>query len=42
MPAGDFSMPVRSPTYEWLMPTVVEAGSSLQVVPSTENVIFDA
>ena len=36
------SMPVRSPTKEWSMPTVVEAGSSLQAVPSTANVIFDA
>ena len=42
VPAGEVSVPVRSPTNVWSMPTVVDAGVSVQVVPSTANVIFDA
>lgn len=35
-------MPVRSPTYVWSRPTVVAPMSAVQVVPSIENVTFDA
>lgn len=31
VPPGDVSFTIRSPTHEWLIPTVVEAGSALGV-----------
>jgi hypothetical protein len=42
LPAGEVSVPVRSPTQVWSMPTVVAPTFSVQTVPSIENVIADA
>ena len=40
-PDGEVSVPVRSATQVWSMPTVVDPMSVEQVVPSTEKVIAD-
>ena len=41
-PDGEVSVPTRSPTKVWSMPTVVAPSAVEQVAPSTENVSFDA
>src|SRR5512142_2647692 len=42
VPSGATSVPTRSPTNVWSIPTVVDAASVLHAVPSMENVRFDA
>src|SRR5262245_30900908 len=42
VPSGAVSVPVRSPTNVWSMPTVVAPSAAVHVAPSTENVSFDA
>ncbi len=42
LPDGEVSVPTRSPTKVWSMPTVVEPSVAEQLAPSTENFRFDA